>query len=102
MGTNIDDLFSHIYYFDKSVSTQCHSMAYNSITRSIYFTDERNGIFIMEETDNGTYKFSNINLDEKKNLKGIAVSKDSKTILVSGEFDRIDILDNSNKNIVRL
>ncbi len=96
MGTNIDDLFSHIYHFDKSVSTDCHSIAYNSITRSIYFTDERNGIFIMEETDNGTYKFSNIKLDEKKNLKGIAVSKDSKTILVSGEFDRIDILDNSN------
>ena len=102
MGTNIDDLFSHIYYFDKSVSTHCHSIAYNSITRSIYFTEERNGIFIMEETDNGTYKFSNIKLDEKKNLKGIAVSKDGNKILVCGEFDRIDILDNSDKNIAKL
>jgi len=102
MGTNLEGLFSQIYYFDKSVSNKCHSIAYNNITRSIYFTDEHKGIFILKETDHGTYKFSNIKLDEKKNLKGIAISKDGNKILVSGEFDRIDILDNSNKNIAKL
>jgi len=88
----IGDLFSHVYYFDNSVSTCCHSIDYDSITKSIYFIEEHNGIFIMEETDNNGYKFSNIPSDEEGCLKGIDISKDGKTILVSGEFNRIDML----------